>query len=225
VVRVFLGFILYIIASATNAATIVSPVSASAVSASTGESANGVSALYIPGMYNQSQLSNSFVSGVTDFDDYLLLNPTHGGSVPYVNTMWASWGNFNRPTLSYNLIPDPIVTFDLGDVYSLSAFKWWNASYIRTMEMEVSVDGTYYQSVGGLPDYDDALGYLPMSPKNAQFIRMTLVCSPHCSIGEVAFAADPAETVVPLPASAALLLSALFGSSLVIRRKRRSLNL
>ena len=66
--------------------------------------------------YDQSGLSNNYVSGITDLNGYLTLNPTHV----------SRYGVDPKTTfVSNGGTPFGFIDFDLGDSYSLNSFVFW----------------------------------------------------------------------------------------------------
>lgn len=174
---------------------------------------------------DQSGLSASYVSGVTDFDDFVPTTTTDNGGSSF-NTWFSASGNTTGQ-----------VDFDLGGTFNIGSFAYWadpqgigqsiniftlladdNASFSSPTTL-----GTYNASDGpgsGPPSQNNANNFgqvFEFTPTSASFVRLQIL-SNHGStlttgISEAAF-----ETVVPEPTSLGLLGGALlFGG----RRSRR----
>lgn len=173
--------------------------------------------------FDQSGLSSTYVSGVTDFDAYLGSGPTHTPFFPSFE--WFS----NEGTTAAT------ATYDLGGVHTIGRVALWNedASGIGLLSLFGSQDGVGFAplSLDLTPtnrafgqDYGvDVFGF---AAAPVRYIRFDMNACPQpddintfvaCGVGEVAFAAVPA---VPEPASVALLGLGL--TAIAIWRRRRS---
>lgn len=173
---------------------------------------------------NQSGLSTSYVSGVTDFDSYIAANPTH--SFNFIGE-WFSGVNTLTATL----------TFDLGSVMGIDGVALWveEAAGFGTAILSSSIDGNNFSGLGTInpanpPDLVDypaqVFGFTPTSMR---FFRMDVSGCPQpqpgggtneCSLGEIAFSSVVVAAPVPLPGSVFLLGTALGAGALMKRRKR-----
>jgi hypothetical protein len=174
---------------------------------------------------DQSGLSATYISGVTDFDTYIGSNPTH--SLLAQNNEWFSdFGNLT-----------PTLTFDLGSVLTIDRIALWveESSGFTTAALSSSVDGQAFGSLGTInpanpprgSDYPaEVFGFTATS---MQYFRMDFSGCPQpgpnstneCSLGEIAFSAAGGSTVIPLPGSALLLGSVIAGGFTIGRRKSR----
>lgn len=159
--------------------------------------------------FNQAGLSVAYVSGVTDFDAYLALNPTH--TVVFSGYEW--FGNSGTSSAS--------VTYDLGAVKSVARLALWNeeSSGIGRLDLSWSTDNVnFFALASGLLPTDHPLSdygadVFSFASTSARYIRFDMSACPQpivgsynaCAIGEVAF--DNASTTsVPDPGSSVLLL-------------------
>jgi hypothetical protein len=99
--------------------------------------------------FNQAGLSHNYVSGVTDFDAFMALNPTHTNV--FDGFEWFS----NSGTTSAS------VTYDLGSIFTISRLALWNeeSSGIGTLDLWGSSNGLDFFSLAlGLKPTDNPLG-------------------------------------------------------------------
>ncbi len=183
--------------------------------------------------YNQNGLATKFVSGVTNFDSYLALNPTH--TFAYSGNEWFS--NFGTQSTT--------VTYDLGSVRSIDRLALWNedASGIGRLNLAYSTDNITFSSLAaGLTPFNNALNsaypadVFAFATTNARYVRFEASeCRQSvfaaCAIGEVAFSisnptvsvpnrflANSATAAVPEPLTIA---GTLFGGTAVLRIRKR----
>jgi F5/8 type C domain len=183
--------------------------------------------------YNQNGLATKFVSGVTDFDSYLSLNPTH--TYAYAGNEWFS--NFGTQSAT--------VTYDLGSVRSIDRLALWNedASGIGRLNLAYSTDNITFSSLAvGLTPFNNALNsaypadIFAFATTNARYVRFEASeCRQSvfaaCAIGEVAFSiSNPTGSVpnrflvnsatasVPEPLTIA---GTLFGGTAALRIRKR----
>ena len=174
--------------------------------------------------WNQSGLSSNYVSGVTDWATYMGGNPTH--SFEFFCCEWFS----NRGTSSAS------VTYDLGLTRGIDALALWNeeGSGIGLLNLYGSSDGISFFSLSlGLTPFDNPAfvdypaDVFTFSSANVRYIRFDMSNCPQpngvnppyqaCAIGEVAFRT---ASVVPEPATYALMLPGLVVVGLAARRRR-----
>ncbi|MGS4946567.1 discoidin domain-containing protein [Meridianimarinicoccus sp. RP-17] len=174
---------------------------------------------------NQSGLSASYVSGVTDFDTYLGSNPTHT-LIARDNEWFSDFGNLT-----------PTLTFDLGAVLTIDRIALWveESSGFSTAALSSSTDGVTFGSLGTINPADNPLADYPaevfgIATTAMRYFRMDFSGCPQpdpgstdeCSLGEIAFSSvDPTSTPIPIPAGAILLGSALATGLAATRRTRR----
>lgn len=176
-------------------------------------------------MINQSGLSKTYESGVTDFDAYLALNPIHSASAGE----WLSTGPLSMAR----------VTFDLGETIEFTGAAIWNedASGIGSIIASIPLGGSYAGL--GLNDTVDSIGssYGPTVWRHqaikARYVTFDIYgCNragfAHngCGLGEVAFRstalAPPPTGAVPEPGAWALMILGFGGVGATLRRRRHS---
>jgi hypothetical protein len=174
-------------------------------------------------LINHGGLLTPFVSGVTDFDTYLALNPQH--TALSAGAEWFTPFGATGATL----------TFDMGSIMQLDALaiwvdEFWGAGHVS---VALSTDGVAYTGVGAFAPTDwprTAANYgadvFNFASTSARFAQLTLSDCPQpdsqagggCGLGEVAFREGAA--VVPEPMTLTLLGSGLAGLALRRRRQR-----
>lgn len=220
---VVLGFTITAFSDQATAATIVAPITASATT--TFASPNNYS---IFNTINQSGLSLGYVSGVTDFGDYLAGNPIHTSRSNGMEWFSKDYGKKS--------VASQTVTYEFSALTSINAFVLWNEEFagIGTTQLLSSMDGITYKLLGAIsPVRSKFAPGNQMVPYAAQvfsfdltsmlFFRLLIADCPGppkksssyrgCGIGEIAFSADLGRVdnnpIVPLPAALPLLASAL----------------
>ncbi|TVT59882.1 MAG: discoidin domain-containing protein [Sedimenticola thiotaurini] len=209
------GLALYSSSSIVNAGAILSATSGTINSGGPGFGT-------LTETFDQSGLSVGYTSGVTDFDAYIALGPTHTDT--FGGFEWFS----NSGTSSAS------VTYDLGGIFSIDALALWNeeSSGIGSLDLLTSTDGVTFTSlVSGLLPTDHFAGaysadVFNFSAVNAQYIQFDMSGCPQpnvgsfsaCSIGEVAFR-EAGAAQVPVPGTIVLLGLGIAGLG-SIRRKR-----
>ncbi len=173
-------------------------------------------------MFNQSGLSVHFTSGITDFEDYFGLNPTHIGSGPEIGNGWISPAYC--PCTG-------ILDFDLGATYSIEKLALWNmadnsganvesislftsskADFSTLTEVGSFINPEMYSEEDAHPPYPASVFDLIDSKARYVRIRINSYYEAYLvsEIGELAFAvSSPAN--VPSPAAIWLFGSALLG--------------
>jgi len=174
---------------------------------------------------DQSGLSIGYTSGVTDFDAYLALNPTHTNIFPGFE--WFSSSGSTTATVTYNL----------GAVTNINRLALFNeeVSGIGLLNLFYSTDNILFLplALGLLPTDNPANQFyradvFSFAATNAQYVRFEMSRCPQpnpgsfpaCAIGEVAFASGEGTTVAPEPGTMLLLGSGLAG--LAARRRRQA---
>jgi len=179
--------------------------------------------------YNQSGLSAGYTAGVTDFDYFLSLSPTH-------NYVFSGHEWFSDIPVSAATI-----TYDFGSLMTLSALALWNedASGIGLFNLYYSLDGTnFFTLLSGAAPVNNAYAVnypaevFSWTAQSMRYVRFEMSGCPQigtnsisaCAIGEVAFARELTEiSPVPEPATMGLLATGLLGLAgvnLVRRRKQ-----
>lgn len=135
---------------------------------------------------NQHGLFTFYTSGVTDFNNYIALNPEH--TYNYFDLEWFSLDGSSSA----------VVTFDLGTIRTLDGLALWNEEVngIGSLDLLYSADGTTFSPLlSGLTPTDNPVSnnYLAdvfsFGAVNARYIRVQMNNCPgaRCSLGEVAF--------------------------------------
>ncbi len=169
---------------------------------------------------DQSGLSQTYTSGVDDFDTYVGLNPTHSGSG--TNVRWANASGNTTGT----------ITFDLGSILTTTRLALWNAAgtsqRITAFEVFSDNDGDFGNggttSLGSFNPIGDvsAAQVFDFTDATTQFIHFDVTAnggSPTLTIlGEVAFEQGQGDTPsTPEPSS--LIGLAVIGGGLLLRKR------
>jgi hypothetical protein len=178
------------LASATHADTITAAVSATA-------SSDAGPGFGIGNTINQSGLNIGYVSGVTDFDVYLAMNPLH--TIVALNNEWFTAGGVTSATVTYNL----------GSILNIDRIALWNeeSSGFGQGIVSTSSDGTVFSLLTTINPTDNPLAdygaqVFGFATTAAQYFRFELSGCPQpnpggfpgCAIGEMAF-----SSTVPVP--------------------------
>ena len=210
--------------SASAAGIIFSPVSAVINSGGPGFG-------NIADTYNQNGLSINFISGVTDFDAYLALNPIHTDI--FAGNEWFS----NNPSTS------AVVTYDLGSALNIDRLALWNEeiSGIGNLNLLYSTDNVNFSSLAsGLTPFDNPRGSYPaevfsFATTNARYVRFEASSCPQpnpgnfnaCAIGEVAFSISTPRQV-PEPSGmlgTSAIAIGLIGAKVLKSRKKPAISI
>ncbi len=216
----FISLFVFLFSGVINAGVIVSPVSV----------INNDFGVFSPiysqdNMINQSTLSTGFVSGVTDFNTYALGNPT------------ANCNNCSPYYFGQSGILTGNIDFDLGSIFSINQFGLWNGSFrgITAVEIFTSLAadfatstsvGTFNPTFSGDANLDESLQVFDLIDTNAQYVRLNIsnFATNILGIAGVAFDVNSSVTVVPEPASLALMGLGLVGLGFTRRRKSKALS-
>ncbi|MEM9663071.1 MAG: hypothetical protein AAF937_12270 [Planctomycetota bacterium] len=190
--------------SSAHADVITSPA---AILANT---AGSFSSTQVEDAFNGSGLTPTFESGVTDFDDYLALNPLHTNLFE-----GAEW--FSRGPGSVDL--------DLGATLLITRLAIWNEegdNGVGDLRVSVASDSSFSDltEIGSFAPASNPVGLeypaevLDVTDTLGRFVRLEFVSADfdNFGLGEIAFA-----TQIPAPSSA-LTLAAL---GIGITRRRR----
>ncbi|MDO6447375.1 PEP-CTERM sorting domain-containing protein [Colwellia sp. 1_MG-2023] len=186
--------------------------------------------------YDQSGLYNPYISGITDFDEYISSNPFHTSD--YNGNEW-----FSREYDSPEGIAS--VTYDLGFRTNIDAIALWNeeSSGITFLSLFGSLDGiNFFDMAQGLmpqdnpfdesrpdDDYSYAAEVFNLSNSYTRYVRFSMSGCPqqpssfnYCSIGEVAFrtADNTKPTEVPEPSTWSIFMMSMIGLGM----KRKYIN-
>lgn len=186
----------------------------------------GIGSFGFENTINQSGLSVAYVSGVTNFDSYLALNPTHFGD------NFTEGYTSSEPTVSFD--------YDLGQTFEIGRLALWfsrfprsaNPSQIRvytslTSDFASAFDaGTFFPNDGrsGPAGTPAPVQVFNLADSQARYIRLQ-VLSKFEDFGvffsEIAFATTPDSAPVPEPAAISLVLPFIAGMA-CLRRKRKA---
>ena len=177
---------------------------------------------------NQSGLSAGYTDGVTDFDAYIAVTPTHATE----ESDGGSWLSAGVQGLPY------ILDFDLGSSQLVSTLALWNGAAGNNASIQsFSVFGSDVSdfSVSSLMgDFVNPIGVSGLEPVNvfdltdltARYLRIVnnSTYGNGCCvvIGEVAWNVGGAASEVPLPAALPLFLGGLASMSLFNRKRKRA---
>ncbi|MEQ8969180.1 MAG: PEP-CTERM sorting domain-containing protein [Coleofasciculus sp. C1-SOL-03] len=168
---------------------------------------------------NQSGLSTTYTSGVTEFASYLSGNPTQSFSVSWIGSSSAPGS----------------VTFDLGNVFDLDGMAMWGTAGVTSVKdfdlfaSLTGVDGSFVSLGSFVQNFQagaDTAQVFNFNTTTAQFIRMDITDSYQASnsvgIGEVAFrTADVTPEPVPEPMTIFGAATALGFGALVNRKNAK----
>lgn len=170
-------------------------------------------------LIDQSGLSASYTSGVTDFDSFTA-STTHTTVAP--NFEWFAANGTYQDTL----------IFDLGSALSINKIAVWNEESWGTDSVTISyaTDSLFSDEVTlgsfALTDHPLSQDYvadvLSFNFVTAQFFKFNVFGSTGdaVALGEVAFSSVPGVSEVPVPAAAFLFGPALLGM-VGLRRKSK----
>jgi hypothetical protein len=170
---------------------------------------------------NQSGLSSSYTSNVTDFDAYIASNPTHDSTNS--TNFWLS----SDGTVTGN------VDFDLGGSYLIESFALWNfgegfasnvvgfnllASDTADFSSQTVLLSSQSANTNTGPNNATLPEVFTFAPATASFVRLEITSNngtTATSFGEAAF------DVVPEPSSSLLMIGS--GLAWLLKRRRTSL--
>lgn len=200
-------------ASGAEAAKIIAPVS---VTANTGTAG---SPLWVPRhMIDQSGLSQTYVAGVTEFDDFLAANPVHTYAP---GTPWLSTGN----------VTTSVLTFDFGRIVSLGAFAIFDDPRTTISSLRFSTPDGGRRGAFVVADHDlqpAPAQVFQFRPFETRYLTVEIAgCNGPssgssrwngCGIGEFVFA-DGTAGAVPEPATWAMMILGFGGVGALLRRR------
>jgi hypothetical protein len=151
---------------------------------------------------NQSGLSDTYTSGVDDFDAYIGGSPTHDNNPAAGNTT-----DFLGDAASQAAVPTLEITFNLGSPYYVEAIAFWSYGQaaqpaLRTIDIQASEDASFSSPVSlgtFTPFFSSNFNFQPVqvydtfSTTIAQYIRFVNMnndpasSSAAIAFGEVAF--------------------------------------
>ncbi len=171
---------------------------------------------------DQSGLSQTYTSGVDDFDTYVGLNPTHSGSSGF---RWSSIRGNNTGT----------ITFDLGSILTTTRLALWNAFVptqgITAFEVFSDNDGdfgnggtTSLGSFTGTPTGDpNAAQVFDFTDATTQFIHFDVTAnggdSVFTTLGDVAFEQEQGDSPTTTPEPSSLIGLAVIGGGFLLRKR------
>ncbi|MGE3818010.1 MAG: discoidin domain-containing protein [Isosphaeraceae bacterium] len=173
---------------------------------------------------DQSGLSTTYVSGVTNFNAYVASSPTHlRTNIP--------------PTFGLTATNPPgNVDYDLGSVYDLDKMAFWNYGFsgsaaINSFQVYTSNDSTFTTSflAGSFTAVDDGnstfnnVQVFDLTDSTARYVRMSVLtragpAGVGFGYGEIAF--GTAAIPEPSPATLGLVCLGLASLGRAIRRRR-----
>lgn len=175
---------------------------------------------------DQSGLSATFTSGVTDWDTYFSTAVSHN---------YFSQYEWFGPYHTEDNGGHGTLVFDLGGSFTIDKIAMWNEDIfgIITFDVYTSNDGLSYTAVGsGLTptnntdDQDYTNDIFTIDPSIGRYVKLditsyTINNFQSCSMGEIAFSTvAAAPNPVPVPSSIILLASGILGLAGVPRKKK-----
>ncbi|BCG62844.1 MAG: hypothetical protein methR_P0507 [Methyloprofundus sp.] len=205
-----------------NAGVVISPSIINGPSAAAGN---------VNGLINQSGLSSTYISGITDFNSYLATNPTHIDVASNISRGYAS------------VTPFPVnLDLDFGLSYTITDAVLWNWNWATTagtdqFEVFSSIDATFSTltslgtfNMNEVASNNTAANHqlFDLTDISTQYLRVALQSNHGFSGGssgvglvEMAFGAEAPTTSAPTPSAIALLGLGIAG--LQISRKRQAI--
>ncbi len=157
--------------------------------------------------YDQSGLSANYVSGVTDFDSFVL-------TTTHISNPYKDFLNENG-TLGY-------IEYDLGGNYDIGSIAFWNFGVNTTFSVTAfdltgasNLLGTFNPFVQSNPNSAQVFSFGPINVQHFRLDNFSNNGATGLAIGEVAFGSSP----VPEPATMILFGIGLLGLAGVNRRK------
>ena len=202
--------------SATNAGVLVAPISVTSSEGSLNLNFD------VSNLINQSGLSASYTSGVTDFASFV-------ASTTHLNPSTTGNGGYASPS---NSVTTMDIDFDFGSVVSLGRFALWNDQdnqAVGAFTLFSATDASF-ATLTSLGSFNAVVATIPIGAQifdqtdaTAQYFRMTATAfNPGTNLlnfGEVAFESSAVPVSVPEPGTLSIFGLGLAGLGFMRRRR------